>query len=102
MFNSGVRAHFTASRLAAPIMVAQHSGLIVNISYWAGQKYIGNTLYGVAKTATDRLAMDMAHELRERNVTAVSLYPGLVRTEGVMAAAQFFDLSNSESWFYRH
>jgi NAD(P)-dependent dehydrogenase (short-subunit alcohol dehydrogenase family) len=97
MFQAGVRAHFTASRLAAPIMVAQHSGLIVNISYWAGKKYIGNALYGVAKTATDRLAADMAYELREHNVTAVSLYPGLVRTEGVMAAAQFFDLSNSES-----
>jgi NAD(P)-dependent dehydrogenase (short-subunit alcohol dehydrogenase family) len=51
----------------------------------------------VAKAADDRLAADMAHELREHNVAAVSLYPGLVRTEGVMAAAQFFDLSNSES-----
>ena len=30
-------------------------------------------------------------------MAAVALYPGLVRTEGVMAAAQFFDLSNSES-----
>lgn len=97
MFAAGVRAHFTASRLAAPVMVAQHGGLIVNISYWAGQKYMSNTLYGVAKAATDRLAKDMAHELREHNVTAVSLYPGLVRTEGVMAAAQFFDLTNSES-----
>jgi dehydrogenase/reductase SDR family protein 1 len=97
MFAAGVRAHFTASRLAAPVMVAQHSGLIVNISYWAGQKHMGNALYGVAKAATDRLAADMAYELREHNVAAVALYPGLVRTEGVMAAAQFFDLSNSES-----
>jgi dehydrogenase/reductase SDR family protein 1 len=97
MFTAGVRAHFTASRLAAPVMVAQHSGLIVNISYWAGQKHIGNALYGVAKTADDRLAAEMAYELHAHNVAAVSLYPGLVRTEGVMAAAQFFDLSNSES-----
>jgi len=97
MFDAGVRAHFTASRLAAAEMVVQRRGLIVNISYWAGQKYMGNTLYGVAKTATDRLAADMAHELRQHNVAVVSLYPGLVRTEGVMAAAQYFDLSNSES-----
>ncbi|HJU62770.1 MAG TPA: short-chain dehydrogenase, partial [Candidatus Binatia bacterium] len=40
---------------------------------------------------------DMAHELREFNVAAVSLYPGLVRTEKVMEAAAFLDLSNSES-----
>jgi NAD(P)-dependent dehydrogenase (short-subunit alcohol dehydrogenase family) len=41
----------------------------------------------------------MAHELKPHGVTAVSLYPGLVRTELVMQAAQAgaFDLSNSES-----
>lgn len=97
MFEVGVRAHFTASRLTAPSMVAQGRGLIVNISFFAGQKYLGNTIYGVSKCATDRLAQDMAHELRPHNVAAVSLYPGLVRTESVMLAAEFFDLSNSES-----
>ncbi len=30
-------------------------------------------------------------------MTVVSLYPGLVRTEKVMEAAQWLDLSNSES-----
>ena len=41
----------------------------------------------------------MAHELRPHGVTAVSLYPGLVRTEAVLEAAKggWFDLSNSES-----
>ena len=38
----------------------------------------------------------MAHELRSHGVTVVSLYPGLVRTEAVLAAG-VFDLSNSES-----
>src|ERR671933_1630905 len=78
-------------------MAAQGSGLIVNISFWAAQKHIGNVAYGVAKTATDKLTADTAHELRAHNVAVVSLYPGLVRTEGVMEAAAFLDLSNSES-----
>ena len=39
----------------------------------------------------------MAHELRPHNIAVVSLYPGLVRTEAIMAAAAFLDLSNSES-----
>jgi NAD(P)-dependent dehydrogenase (short-subunit alcohol dehydrogenase family) len=43
------------------------------------------------------MAKDMAHELKDYNVTAVSLYPGVVRTERVMRAAEFIDLSNSES-----
>lgn len=38
----------------------------------------------------------MAHELRPHGVTVVSLYPGLVRTEAVLAAG-VFDLRNSES-----
>jgi NAD(P)-dependent dehydrogenase (short-subunit alcohol dehydrogenase family) len=58
---------------------------------------VGNVAYGVSKAATDKLTADMAHELREHNVAVVSLYPGLVRTEKVMEAAAFLDLSNSES-----
>ena len=42
------------------------------------------------------MTSDMAHELKPHGVTAVSLYPGLVRTEAVLAAG-CFDLSNSES-----
>jgi dehydrogenase/reductase SDR family protein 1 len=96
MFQAGARAHFTASRCAAPTMIVQRSGLIVNISYWAAQKHIGSVIYQISKAATDKLAHSMAHELRPHNVAAVSLYPGLVRTERVLAAG-FFDLSNSES-----
>lgn len=97
MFQAGVRAHYVASRLAAPIMIEERGGLIVNISFWAAQKYIGNTVYCASKAATDRLTACMAHELETHNVAVVSLYPGLVRTERVMQAAEYLDLSNSES-----
>ena len=97
MFAAGVRAHYAASRLAAPGMVAQRRGLIVNISFWGAQKHVGNVAYGVSKAATDKLTADMADELRPHGVAVVSLYPGLVRTEKVMEAAAWLDLSNSES-----
>jgi len=97
MFGAGVRAHYYASQLAAKSMVARQRGLIVNISFWAAQKHIGNVAYGVAKAATDKMTSDMAFELRPFGVTSLSLYPGLVRTEKVMAAAAWIDLSNSES-----
>jgi dehydrogenase/reductase SDR family protein 1 len=97
MFSAGVRAHWVATCLAAKAMVARRSGLIVNISFWAGQKYMGNTCYGIAKAATDRLTADSAHELRPHRVAVLSLYPGLVRTERVLRAAEHLDLSNSES-----
>lgn len=97
MFTAGVRAHYVAGTFAARAMIAQRSGLIVNISFWAAQKHIANVAYGVSKAATDKLTLDMAHELRPHDVAVVSLYPGLVRTEKVMEAAAFLDLSNSES-----
>jgi dehydrogenase/reductase SDR family protein 1 len=96
MLEAGVRAAFVASQHAARLMVPQRRGLIVNVSHWAARKHIGNVIYGVAKAATDKLTADMAVELRKHDVTVVSLYPGLVRTEAVLAAG-IFDLSNSES-----
>lgn len=97
MLATGVRAAYVASAHATRIMVEQGSGLIVNISSWAAQKYLCNVAYGVSKAATDKLTADMAHELRPHNVAVVSLYPGLVRTEKVMEAAAYLDMSNSES-----
>ena len=96
MMTAGVRAAFVASQLAARLMVPARRGVIANVSFWAAQKYLGNVLYGVSKAATDKLTADAARELRPHGVTAVSLYPGLVRTEAVLAAG-VFDLSNSES-----
>jgi dehydrogenase/reductase SDR family member 1 len=88
MMDTGVRSAFFASARAAEMMVARRRGLIVNVSFWAAQKYVGNSIYGIAKAATDKMASDMAHELRPSGVAVVSLYPGLVRTEAVMEAAR--------------
>src|SRR4029079_5610480 len=89
MITAGVRAAYVAGQHAARRMVPVRHGLIVHISSWAAQKYAGNVVYGVAKAATDKMASDMAHELGPNGVTVVSLYPGLVRTEGVLAAGVF-------------
>jgi NAD(P)-dependent dehydrogenase (short-subunit alcohol dehydrogenase family) len=82
---------------AAPTMVTQGSGLIVNVSSEGAVKTDTGVAYGAAKAATDHMIACMAHELHEHGVTAVSLYPGLVRTESVLRAAEYFDLSESES-----
>ncbi len=97
MFDAGTRAGFVCSRHAALLMLDQESGLIVNVSSWGAQKYSGNVIYGASKAATDRLTIDMAVELKDKGVTVVSVYPGLVRTEKVLASGAFDDLGNSES-----
>jgi dehydrogenase/reductase SDR family protein 1 len=91
----GVRAAYIASVFASRIMTQQGSGLIACVSHkFDGD---GNPPYNIAKSATDRLVIDMGAALRKFNVAAVSLYPGLVRTEGIMKYAEYMDLSNSES-----
>jgi len=99
MMDAGVRAAFIAASHAARVMVPQKRGLIVNISHWAAQKRIGNAIYGISKAATDKMTGDMAQELGPHGIAVVSLYPGMVRTELVMAAAAggWLDISNSES-----
>jgi dehydrogenase/reductase SDR family protein 1 len=97
MMDVGVRSSWCAIRIASEQMARQRSGLIVNISFWAAQKFMQNVVYGVSKAAMDKLAADVAHQMREFGVAALSLYPGLVRTEEVLKNAQYFDMSNSES-----
>jgi NAD(P)-dependent dehydrogenase (short-subunit alcohol dehydrogenase family) len=53
--------------------------------------------YGMAKSATNKLTETMAYELKDKNISVVTIYPGLVRTESVLKASEYFDLSNSES-----
>lgn len=84
MFTAGVRAHYTASRFAIPLMMAPCQGLIINTTAWDRNKYLGNVPYDLAKTAINRMAYDMALELREYNIAAVALSPGWMRTEDVL------------------
>jgi NAD(P)-dependent dehydrogenase (short-subunit alcohol dehydrogenase family) len=81
----GVRSHYVTSVYAARLMVEQRSGLIVHVSAPAGAGYAENVAYGVSKAAVDRMAADMAHELRDEGVAVVSLWPGIVATEMIMA-----------------
>jgi dehydrogenase/reductase SDR family protein 1 len=78
MYAVGVRSNYVAGVFAALMMLEQGSGLIVNISFYSGRKYYGNVPYGVSKAAVDRLAQDMAEELKPYDVASVSLYPGHV------------------------
>jgi NAD(P)-dependent dehydrogenase (short-subunit alcohol dehydrogenase family) len=86
MFEAGVRAALSASRLAAPLMLPNRRGLIVHTTAWDRDKYLGNLFYDVAKAAVNRLAFGMARELQPHHVAVVALAPGFVRTERVLAA----------------
>ena len=77
----GVRGAYVMSALVAPAMVKAKNGLIVQISSYGGFVYLFDVGYGVAHAAMDRLSFDMATELQEHNVRAVTLHPAGGQTE---------------------
>jgi dehydrogenase/reductase SDR family protein 1 len=81
MHTVGLRSHFVASVFAAPAMIAAKRGLIVNVSSFGAKIYAISVAYGSGKAALDRMSRDMGRELLPHGVCAVSLWPGIVKTE---------------------
>ncbi|MFT4045316.1 MAG: SDR family NAD(P)-dependent oxidoreductase [Solimonas sp.] len=81
MIDVGLRSNFVAAWHAAKLMVAQRSGLIVALSGYVGVTYTYSVIFGTCKTATDRMARDMAIELKPYGVASLSLWQGFTYTE---------------------
>jgi NAD(P)-dependent dehydrogenase (short-subunit alcohol dehydrogenase family) len=81
MADVGLRSNFTAAWHAAQLMVPQKSGLIVALSGYVGVTYTYDVVFGTVKSATDRMARDMAIELKPHNVASLSLWQGFTYTE---------------------
>ena len=77
----GQRSHYVASYFAAPLLVRTGGGLIVFTSSYGARCYMHGPAYGAGKAGVDKMAMDMAVDLRDHDVAAMSLWLGFVRTE---------------------
>lgn len=96
--NVGLRSHYVASIFAARMMTQHQQGLICTISSWGGMSYIFGVPYGAGKAACDRLAAEMAVELKPHNVASLSIWPGIVGTEFITRfAAEMDDSSAADS-----
>ena len=76
----GVRSSYVMSKLIVPNMISNKSGLILQISSYGGFVYLFDAGYGVAHAAMDRLSYDMATELKDHNVRAITMHPGAGQT----------------------
>jgi len=81
MVDVGVRSNYVAAWHAAKLMVPQRSGLIVAISGYTGVAYTYGVVFGMCKSAVDRMARDMAIEMEPYNIGSLSLWQGLTYTE---------------------
>lgn len=86
--NVGLRSHYISSVYGARLMSGQDQGIICTISSWGGMSYIFGAAYGTGKSACDRLAADMAVELKPDNIVSLSVWPGIVGTEQIIDFAQ--------------
>ena len=77
----GLRSGYVASWYAAPLMVKQKNGLIAFTSSFGASCYMHGPGYGAQKVGVDKLAKDMAVDLRAHNVAAVSVWLGMLRTD---------------------
>ena len=82
----GILLHFQGCEYAgfryyaAPLLIAQRRGLIVNISFY-GNARVHDPAYYASKAGLDKLAAVYAEHFTPFNVAAISLWPGYVGTE---------------------
>lgn len=77
----GLRSAYVASYYAAPLIVATGGGLIAFTSSFGSACYMHGPAYGAQKAGLDKFAADMAVDLRDSDVAAVSIWMGPLVTE---------------------
>ena len=84
MLERAVHTHIITSHFAAPLMIETGGGLIAEITDGDTFSYRGNMFYDLVKTSVIRLAFAQAYELRRKNIAAVAVTPGFLRSEAML------------------
>ena len=88
-FRNAIHTHIINNHFAGPLLIASaekspQPGLIVEIGDGDSYTYRGHLFYDLVKTTVIRMAFGMARELRRKNVAAVALTPGFLRSEAML------------------
>jgi NAD(P)-dependent dehydrogenase (short-subunit alcohol dehydrogenase family) len=88
ILDTGFRSHYVASWHAAKLMVPQRAGLIAMVSSPGARCYMHGPAYGAGKAGIDKMAADMAIDLKPHQVAALSLWAPLTLTERSQVAME--------------
>ena len=81
----GIDTHAITSHFALPLMIQQPGALVVEVNDgttdYNSTNYRVSFFYDLVKTAVNRMAFALGHELRPHGGTAVAVTPGWLRSE---------------------
>jgi NAD(P)-dependent dehydrogenase (short-subunit alcohol dehydrogenase family) len=84
MLKQAIHSHIITAHFAVPLMLGRRRGIIFEITDGDAFYYRGNLFYDLVKISVIRLAFAMSRELRKRDIAAVALTPGFLRSEAVL------------------
>jgi NAD(P)-dependent dehydrogenase (short-subunit alcohol dehydrogenase family) len=84
MLKQAIHSHIITAHYAVPLMLGRRRGIIFEITDGDAFYYRGNLFYDLVKISVIRLAFAMSRELRKRDIAAVALTPGFLRSEAVL------------------
>jgi NAD(P)-dependent dehydrogenase (short-subunit alcohol dehydrogenase family) len=84
MFDSWLWSHVYTCWHAAPLMIANKSGLIVEVLEHDSLGYHAQLFYDLAILSIKRLNYGLAEELAPKGISAVTIAPGFMRTEAIL------------------
>lgn len=85
-----IDTHAITSHFALPLLIEQPGGLVVEMTdgtnEYNAENYRVWFFYDLAKSAVNRMAFALGHELKPHGATAVALTPGWLRSEVMLDA----------------
>ena len=86
----GIDTHAITSHFALPLMIRRPGALVVEVNdgttNYNSTNYRVSFFYDLVKTAVNRMAFALGHELRPHGGTAVAVTPGWLRSEVMLDA----------------
>ena len=82
VIDRAIKTHIITSYYGVPRM--RRGGLVVEITDGDGYSYRGHFFYDLVKTTVIRMAFALAQELKGRDISAVAVTPGFLRSEWML------------------